>query len=252
MTFYELYKNLSELYSDTLRCEWDNDGIMCADDLNGEVSKVLISLDITSSVVEYAIDNSFDTIISHHPLVFRSQKALTPLNYTQNKLIKLVKNGVRAMSFHTRLDATDGGVNDTLVSLLELKNAIKDESEPIGRVAKTNEPMELSAFAKQVKEKLNAPIVLYSGSKAVNKVYVVGGDGKDLIERALEMGADTLLTGRGSYNTSVDAEDMGLNIVEAGHFYTEHPVCKTIERDILKIEPNIKTEIYFSNKINLI
>ncbi|MBO5092675.1 MAG: Nif3-like dinuclear metal center hexameric protein [Clostridia bacterium] len=252
MTFYELYKNLSKLYPDTLRCEWDNDGIMCADDVNGEVGKVLISLDITSSVVDYAIDNGFDTIVSHHPLVFHSQKALTPLNYTQNKLIKLVKNGVRAMSFHTRLDATDGGVNDTLVSILELKNVIKDEIEPIGRIANTIEPMELSAFAKQVKEKLSAPAVLYSGNKKVNKVYIVGGDGKDLIERALEMGADTLLTGRGSYNTSIDAEDMGLNIVEAGHFYTEHPVCKTIEKDILKIEPKIKTEIYFSNKINLI
>lgn len=252
MKFYDLYKKLSQLYPETLSCEWDNDGIMCADSLDDDVRKVLITLDVTCDAVEYAIENGFDTIISHHPLVFKSQNAINPLNHIQKKLIDLIQAGVRVMSFHTRLDAAEGGVNDTLCRLLGLDNVIVDPVEPIGRVGELTEEMELSTFADTIKGELNAPVVLYSGNQMVKKIYVVGGDGKDLIERAISMGADTLLTGRGSYNTSVEAEEMGLNIIEAGHFYTENPVCCSLEEDVLLIDSEIYTEIFFSNKIKII
>ena len=76
MTFYELYKILDERFPTSLRCEWDNDGIMCTSNLENEVKRVLIALDVTMDTVRYAIENGFDTAISHHPLVFRGQKAL--------------------------------------------------------------------------------------------------------------------------------------------------------------------------------
>jgi hypothetical protein len=107
-------------------------------------------------------------------------------------------------------------------------------------------------FAKNVKIALNTPFVLYNGNKMVKKVYAIGGDGKDLIENAINCGADTIITGRASYNTTIDANDMGLNIVEAGHFYTENPVCKLIEKDVLSICPFLKTEIFNSNSIKAI
>ncbi|MBE6674874.1 MAG: Nif3-like dinuclear metal center hexameric protein, partial [Ruminococcaceae bacterium] len=57
MTFYELYKNLSKLYPEELRCDWDNDGIMCAQSLDAKVKRVLLALDVTLDTVEYAINN---------------------------------------------------------------------------------------------------------------------------------------------------------------------------------------------------
>ena len=65
---------------------------------------------------------------------------------------------------------------------------------------------------------------MFNGKNTVHKVYVVGGDGKDSIDNAISSGCDTIITGRGSYNTTIDAQDMGINIVEAGHFFTENPV----------------------------
>ena len=251
MTIKELYKKLSNLYPEGLRCEWDNDGIMCSGDLNKSVNSVLIALDITENVVDYAINNGFDLIISHHPLVFSSQKSLVPTKYTQNKLIKLIKSDVSAFSFHTRLDAADGGVNDTLCGLLNLSNVTKDEEDPVGRIGEISEEILLSTFVENVKSAINAPFVLYNGNKNVKKIYVVGGDGKDLIPRALSLGADTLLTGRASYNTMIDARDMGLNIVEAGHFFTENPVCKKIASDVTSIDSSIKIEIFNSFEIKI-
>lgn len=249
MKFIELYNCLCTLYPESLRCEWDNDGIMCADDLDTEVKRVLISLDVTSDTVNYAVENGFDTIISHHPLVFHSQKSINPTNYTQDKLIKLIKSGVKVMSFHTRLDASNGGVNDTLCRLLKLNDVEHDPLDPIGRIGYLGQALTLSDFALYVKQTLNSSVILASGNRTVNKVYVVGGDGKDLINNAISLGADTLLTGRASYNTSIDACDLGINIVEAGHFYTEHPVCYTLEKEIKKLMPCVHTEVYNSNKI---
>lgn len=252
MTFYELYKTLCESYPEELRCEWDNDGIMCSDCLDREVKRVLVSLDVTESTVNFACENGYDTIISHHPLVFRSQKALTPLSYTQNKLIMLIKNGVGVMSFHTRLDAAKGGVNDVLSSLLGLKNVFVDPTDEIGRIGYLEKEIEICEFAKDVKAALSCPFVLYSGSKKVSKVYVVGGDGKDLIENAIANGCDTIVTGRASYNTAVDACDMGINVAEAGHFYTENPVCTALAEKIKSIDNNIEIDIFNSNAINYI
>lgn len=252
MTYYELYTKLSELYPKELSCEWDNDGMMCAIDLNSNVKRVLISLDVTMDTVDYAIDNGFDTIISHHPLVFRSQKSLIPLNYTQEKLIKLIKHNICVMSFHTRLDATQNGVNDTLAGILGVINLEVDKCDPVGRIGELSREMELSTFAENVKIALHSPFVLYNGKRTVKKIYLVGGDGKGLIENAILHGADTILTGRASYNTIIDANDMNLNIVEAGHFFTENPICKVIEKDVLNICSALKTEIYNSNSIKII
>ncbi len=249
MTVNELYSKLTLLYPEELRAEWDNDGIMCCDDFDREVKRVLVSLDVTMDTVDYAISNDFDLIVSHHPLVFKSQKALTPSKFTQSKLIKLIKNGVTVFSFHTRLDAANGGVNDVLSSLLGLVNVEVDSCDPVGRIGLLPKKVPLSTFAKNTKKSLNTPLVLYNGDKDVEKIYIVGGDGKDLVERAIELGADTLLTGRASYNTIIDAKDMGINIIEAGHFFTENPVCNKIKDDILNINSNIFVEIFSSYQL---
>ena len=73
-----------------------------------------------------------------------------------------------------------------------------------------------------------------------------------MIPAALFNGADTLLTGRASYNTMVDAPDMGLNIIEAGHFYTENPVCAALEFIISDLDSSIVVERYESNNIGVI
>ena len=94
MTFYELYNKIDALYPKSLSCEWDNDGIMCMIYPDAQVKKVLISLDITEDVVDFALKEGFDTIISHHPLIFKSQKSMSIESYTQRKLIKLIKANI--------------------------------------------------------------------------------------------------------------------------------------------------------------
>ncbi len=255
MTTIELYNFLDKLIPASLSCDWDNDGLMCCPNKDAEVKKALIALDITERTVDYAIAGGFDTIISHHPLIFSKVSHLTEQGNTSRKLIKLVKNGISAMSFHTRLDAVDGGVNTVLASLLGFDNVTPfgPANEEFGQIGTLTKPMALEDFCKEIKSKLKSSALLYTDcGKSVQKVAILGGDGKDYIDAATAEGADTFVSGRFSYNFMAEAPERGINLIEAGHFYTENPVCRRLEELIRSFDDSIKTEIINSNEVKVL
>ena len=248
MTVYELYKKLCEEYPCELSCEWDNDGIMCCDDREREVKSVLLCLDVTEEAVEYARVSGCDLIVSHHPLVFRGLRAVTEENHVARKAIKLLSDGISVFSFHTRADAAEYGVNYALAKMLGLENA-EPFGDGMGRVGYIKEKTEIEKFAQFVKEKLSSPAVSYIGDGECYRVAVLGGDGKDCISDAIRAGADTYVSGSISYNAYIDAKEMGINVIEAGHFHTENPVLLQFEEAIKKQIPDVKTVKYDSYPI---
>ena len=253
MTVKEYYKHFCEKIPAELSLEWDNDGLMCCPDADRTVKKILIALDITEAVVEEAVKGGYDLILSHHPLVFRGVKSLTEKDGTGRKLLLLVKNGISAMSFHTRLDAVAGGVNDVLAEVLGLTDVTVFGDEGIGRIGNLPAPTDDVTFAKTVKERLHAPSVkLASGKRPVSRVALLGGSGKDDVYLALAAGADTYVTGELAYHQLVDAPEMGLNLIEAGHFYTEYPVCLKLKEMLSDIDGEITADVFFSNKIKAV
>ena len=244
MTVRELYTVLDKKYPVLLREEWDNDGLMLSPDEEKPVRRVLVALDATEKVADYAIQNGFDLIVTHHPLIFHPLSALNGDEAVSRKCIKLLQGGVSVFSFHTRLDAVAGGVNDCLAESLSLSDVT--EFGGMGRVGELPYEMSLDDFAGIVSEKLSADVVRYAGNRPVRRVAVLGGDGKDLILAAKASGADTYLSGRLSYNTMADAEENGLNLVEGGHFATENPVTEVLRHDILAYDASIYVEVFSS------
>ena len=90
MTVKKLYELLSEYFPEDCREEWDNDGLMCSSDTSREVNSVLVTLDVTEEIVDYAIGRNFDLIVSHHPLIFKPISSLNEENHISRKLIKLI------------------------------------------------------------------------------------------------------------------------------------------------------------------
>ena len=250
MTVKELYEKICERIPEHLSCEWDNDGIMCAPDLSREVSKIIITLDITEEIVDYAIEGEFDLIISHHPLIFKPVTHLTEENHVARKLIKLASNNVSAFSFHTRADKVPGGVNDLLAEEIGLRNVSPFGEDGLGRIGTLPEESELEPFCEDVKLALGADTVRYSdGYNSVKRVAVLGGDGKDCVRDAIAAGADTYVSGRLSYNVMEEAADMGINLVEAGHYFTEFPVTSFFRDIITELDFGARIEIADSNMI---
>lgn len=224
-TVSEIYTYLDTLLPRSLSCEWDNDGLMVCGDKNADVKKILFTLDITTQAVEYAQKINADLIISHHPLIFKGIKHMNGEDITSQKVIRLLQSGISAMSFHTRLDAAEGGINDMLAETLELVNIEKFEAEEglESRIGSLKTEMTFEDFCLYVKEKLGAPAILASkGKDTVSRVALLGGAGKDAIFSAMAAGADAYLTGEANYHGLLDAMESGFSVVTAGHDFTEN------------------------------
>ncbi len=253
MTVRELYAVLNERIPSSLSCPWDNDGLMCCPDGEREVRRVLVTLDVTSEAAARAVAGGFDTIISHHPLLFKGLKSVNRESYLGKKTVDLLLGGVSVMSFHTRLDAVAGGVNDTLCEVLGIENAEPFGEEGIGRIGRLSSPMTGDAFARLVKERLNAPAVfLGDAGLPVSRVAVLGGSGGDDLPFARAAGADTYLSGNLGYHDLTDAPEAGMNLLEAGHFFTEQPVVKTLATWLSEIDPTLYVEEFFSNSVKTV
>lgn len=253
MTVKELYEYMNEKIPPSLSCEWDNDGLMCCPNPERRIRKVLVALDVSEEIVDKAVANECDVIVSHHPLVFKPIKSLTTYAGVPRKLIKLVENGIAVMSFHTRFDAVCGGVNDVLANVLGLKNveSFGVDGDEMGRVGFVEET-ELPLFAAKVKETLGSPVVLYSGNLPVKRVAVLGGNGDDFVSAAKNAGADTYLSGRIGYHMMADAKENGINLVEAGHYFTENPALNALAELVNGAIPTAEIIFADSNNVNAI
>ena len=254
MTIRDLYRALDEMYPRSLSCDWDNDGLMLCADPDREVTRVLLALDASDEAISYAAENVCQVLLTHHPLLFRPLRSVTPDSLSGKRALSAVRSDVAVMSFHTRLDAGQGGVNDALVEALGCTSAgtFGDDGAPtLGRIVHLNEEMPLADFAAHVKARLGCPMIQYAGKRPVKTVAVVGGGGGDFIYPALAAGADTLITGDSGYNITLDAADDGINVIQAGHYYTEAPVLSRLA-DICRNLTGAECLFFDSNPIKVL
>ena len=256
MKAIELYNRLCEIIPTSLSCSWDKDGLESCPEPDREVKKVLISLDVTNEVIDKASEMGADVIISHHPLFFGGLGNINALTFDGARAVKLAKLGIAVMSFHTRLDALDGGVNDILAGLLGLNESLAVGDERIMRVGELESEMSAEKFASLVKSRLShgegeraASVILASAGRAVKRVAVIGGSGGDELALAAAHGADTYVTGEMKHHQLLAASDFNMNLVCAGHFFTEYPVCFFLRETVRSICSDVEIETFFSNHI---
>ena len=251
MTTFELSRALRDRIPAHMACDWDNDGTMCLPDPDRATRRVLVVLDITDEAVDRAIGGDYDAIVSHHPLIFKGVKHLTPDDIIARRLIKLCRHGIAALSYHTALDAMDG-VNDRLAAQLGLANVTPFgiEEFPIGRVGDLPVAMSARDFAARVVETLGCTAVTVgSPDVPVRRVAVIGGSGADDIPAAMAAGADTMVTGEAGYHYMLDAAAMGFDVITAGHFFTEQSTLTMLTELLAAIDPTIQTDVYNTNRM---
>lgn len=229
---------------------WDNSGLQIGD-YNNEVEGIVLSLDLSEEVVDYAIKEKVNLIITHHPLLFSSIKCIN-LTTLQGRLIStLIKNNISVVSFHTSLDAALNGMTKELAKKLGVteysvlhQNYI-DESNNIfgfggmGFVEKST----IKKYANFVKENLNCDTIkVFSDdlNKDVYKVAFCGGSGADFIEDAIKKLADVYVTSDIKYHDAQYALNNNLSIIDAGHFYTENVILDKLYEILLPKIKNLK------------
>ena len=230
-TVREIEQALFELAPREGAMDWDNVGHLLGDP-DSQVSRVLVALDITEDVADEALAHGCELIVGHHPVMncrwlpVQSVRSDTPQGHL---LLKLLRNGVSAICMHTNLDVAWGGVNDILAEKLKLVDPGPLCDNGLGRVGRLEEPMDLADFVRFVSRSLGCNGVRYAGAgKPVCRVAVGGGACGDFEDDAIRAGCDTFVTADLSYHQFLDAKGKGINLIDAGHFPTEDPVCEKL------------------------
>ena len=100
---------------------WDSTGFQIGDP-NKDIKKILVSLDLDREVFEKAKKENIDMIITHHPLLFKPMAKITKEDYKGRLVYDLIKEDIVVYNAHSNLDLAIGGINDTLASLLNLRD----------------------------------------------------------------------------------------------------------------------------------
>ncbi len=101
--------------------DYDNAGLIVGN-ANTEISKILVTLDVTETVVNEAINAGANLIVAHHPIIFKGLKKLNGKNYVEKTVQLAIKNDVAIYASHTNLDHVVGGVNWKIGEKLGLNN----------------------------------------------------------------------------------------------------------------------------------
>ena len=243
MNSIDVIKYLESKYPKNLAYDWDNVGLQVGS-LNKKVKKVLVTLDVTKEVVIEAVNQNVDLIISHHPLIFKPISSVSIESPRGWMINRMIKHDIALYAMHTNFDLADGGMNDVLSNLLEIKNPqLLDTIDGIGRFGEI-EAINMADFIEKVKRILDIEHVRLIGSleKIVRIVGVSGGSGSNHVGQAKRQNCDVYLTGDVTYHTALDCIQMGLNVIDVGH-YAEKVFKKAVADDLIRNFPEIEINI---------
>ena len=241
-TVKDILDFMETLAPTALKMEWDNVGLNCGSS-SAKVTKIMVALDPFEHVCKEAAQWGAELLVTHHPLIFQPLHSVTDETSIGRGIMTLNRHDISHICAHTNLDCADGGVNDVLAAALQLSDVSVIGHEHLLRCG-TVPQQALGAFLTSVKEVLGCPGLRYvDGGKPVHKVAVGGGSCADGMMDVIAAGCDTFVTSDVKYNPFWDAHDLGLNLIDAGHFYTENPVISVLAEKIAAAFPEITVKI---------
>lgn len=244
----DLIAKLEELSPAMYAMDWDNSGLLVGDG-EKEVTKVLLSVDVTDEVIEEAIREGANMILSHHPLIFSKIKKVVATDFIGRRIIRMIENGICCYCMHTNFDvmgmadaaADELGLLHSEVLMVTYEDDIAKEG--IGRYGFLKDIITLQELADSVKKIFDLEHVTVYGNRnmKVAKTAISTGSGKSMVPYALNTDCDVIITGDIDYHTALDSVAQGLCIIDAGHFGLEK-IFITYMQEYLKREvPTIET-----------
>ena len=206
---------------------FDNVGLLIGDK-NQEITNVLVTLDCTEQVIDEAINNGINLIVTFHPIIFSGLKKITGNTYVERVVQKAIKHDIAIYALHTNLDFCATGSNHYIASKLKLekiKGLVPKEKGSdlfIGVTGYLNQPLDEADFLDMVKALLPTNCIRHSElmGKPIKKVGLIGGAGSFGLKSAKLKGCDAYISADFKYHDFFQAEGQ-LLIVDTGHYEME-------------------------------
>ena len=188
----------------------------------GDVRQVATAVDACQAVIDQAAAGGADLLIVHHGLFWGGLQPIT--GRVRRRLAALLEHGLAVYSAHLPLDVHPELGNNVLLARLlgmEVEGWWGEYlGAPIGVRGQLDLPRE--ALARRLEQALGfAPRLIACGPPRAARVGVITGAGGSMIEAAHRCGLDTFITGEGKHHSYFDAEELGVNVLYAGHYATE-------------------------------
>ncbi len=228
MLLSELMAQVEEFCPRSFAMSWDNPGLQ-AGRSDKEVACVYLAVDATSDIIEDAIRQHADLIVTHHPLLFSGIKNVTDQDFIGKRIVRLLTQDMALYAMHTNFDVM-GMAAEAAERLRLLNPDVLDVTyedaishEGLGRIGELPEHMTLQECAQYVKECFDIPQVRVYGDPEAPVVMtaILPGSGKDDIDLAISKGADVMITGDITHHVGLDAIEKGIAVIDAGHYGVE-------------------------------
>ena len=210
-----------------LQESYDNAGLIVGrpDD---EVHKALLAVDVTEEVLQEAVAEGCDMIITHHPIVFQPLKRFNSATYVERCVEEAIRRGIVLYAAHTNLDSTPNGMSWRVGEMLGLENmqvmqATNAEGAGFGVVGELSQAEQSEAFMQRMMRIFDVKALRHSAvvKSEIRRVAICTGSGGSLIGEAQKSGADIYLTADLKYNDFMRHEN-AIILADMGHFESEY------------------------------
>jgi dinuclear metal center YbgI/SA1388 family protein len=213
---------------------WDNVGLITGDP-GAAVDRVLVTIDLTSAVLDEAAKLGAGLVVAYHPPVFEGLKRIRH----EHVIRRAIRGDIAVWSPHTALDVAPGGTNDVLAAAIgiaapaPLKVTVPTEGLGIGRVGDLASPSPRAAVLDRIKRELGLSALLVAGpvDGDVTRAAVCAGAGRSLLGDAIAQKVDLFLTGELPHHDALKAAAAGVTVACALHSNSERAtLAKLAER----------------------
>ena len=241
LTIQQVYDFINERAPFDTQLAFDNSGLLVGAP-DREVTGVHFALDVTNRVIDEAVANGANLIVTHHPMMFSPVKRLVETEHEARLLCRLIREGISLISAHTNLDQAVGGCNDVLAQTIGLTDIQGDGCVRVGTLP---HPMAAAELATHIHRQLGEVVRVMGDPLAIiTKVGMCSGSGADEWPGAAAMGAQAFLTGEVKHHIALEAADSGIVMLEAGHYATEAPgifaLAKALQTSELGVQYNVR------------
>ncbi|XP_026742497.1 NIF3-like protein 1 isoform X3 [Trichoplusia ni] len=225
---------------------WDNTGLLVEPYTARNITKVLLTNDLTEDVALEAHNLGCEMIVSYHPPIFAPMKSVVQSSWKERIVSYLLENRISLYSPHTSWDCVRGGVNDWLASAFSFTESVplipgSDPQFGAGRLLQLTSEISLSTAISKVQELIEIPHVRFAlgrgkqMSSNIKTVALCAGSGSSVLKGAV---ADLYLTGEMLHHDVLDAAQKGISVILTNHSDSERGFLKVFSNNFQNLLNN--------------
>ena len=247
MKLRDIFEKLDDLAPFEDAAQWDNSGLLVGRE-ESEIKKVMLALDARGDVIEAAVREGAQLIVTHHPLIFGSLKKVNAEDFVGRRILTLAENRIACIAMHTNFDRHVMNIEAARMLGLERMETFAEAAQTergelgFGYVGELPGSLTLEECAERVKEVFKLEKVDFFGDRQerISRAAIVSGSGAEFVDEARQKGAQLLVTGDVKYHNGIDAVEKGICVINAGHYGVEKlfvPYMKKFfERSLPEVE----------------